>query len=52
MSGLCKGRTRYRPRIPVSEHWLQWIVAYLIVIAILFIGAGVQEYLAWRKEQK
>ena len=36
----------------MSQHWLQWIAAYLIVIALLTIGVAIQEFLDWRKERR
>jgi hypothetical protein len=33
----------------MMAHWLQWIAAWLVVVAVLVVGAGVQEYLIWRK---
>ena len=32
--------------------WLDWIAAFLIVIGILIIAAGVQQWWEWRKEDR
>jgi hypothetical protein len=29
--------------------WLAWVQAFLIVVAVLMVGAAVHEYLQWRK---
>lgn len=29
--------------------WLQWIAAFLIVIGILMIAVGIEEWWRWRK---
>lgn len=29
--------------------WLQWLAAFLIVIGILMVACGVQEFLIWRR---
>jgi hypothetical protein len=28
---------------------LHWVAAFLVVIAILMVGTGIQEWLEWRK---
>lgn len=30
--------------------WVEWLAAFLIVLAVLAIGACIQEWLTWRKE--
>jgi hypothetical protein len=34
------------------NNWIEWLAAFLIVLAILSIGAAVQEYLECRKENR
>lgn len=29
--------------------WLHWIAAFLIVVAILMVGVGIQEWWEWRR---
>lgn len=29
--------------------WLHWIAAFLIVIGILMVAVGVQEFIEWRR---
>lgn len=36
----------------LTEHWLQWLIAYLIVLALLSIGAALHERHQWRKETR
>ena len=31
------------------DNWIKWLAAFLIVLAILAIGAAVQEWWTWRK---
>jgi uncharacterized membrane protein YidH (DUF202 family) len=33
-------------------HWLHWIASFLIVIGILSVAAGVQQWWEWRKENR
>jgi hypothetical protein len=33
-------------------HWLYWLAAFLIVLAILAIAACLQEWMLWRKEER
>jgi uncharacterized membrane protein YidH (DUF202 family) len=33
-------------------HWLQWLTAFLIVVAILAVAAGVSEWWKWHKEKR
>lgn len=34
------------------HHWLVWLAAFLIVLGILTIGVGIQQWWEWRKENK
>lgn len=34
------------------RYWLYWIASFLIVVAILSIGAFIQEWWTWRRETK
>ncbi len=34
------------------DFWLVWFQAFLIVIAVLMVGAAIHEYLIWKKESK
>lgn len=34
------------------RYWLYWAAAFLIVIAILSVGAGLHEYFQWKKDGK
>lgn len=35
-----------------AHHWLYWIAAFVIVLAVLVVATAVQEALAWRKENR
>lgn len=32
-----------------AAWWLQWLAAFMAVLAVLTIGVAIQEYLDWRK---
>lgn len=34
---------------PNLQFWLQWLGAFLIVCALLAIGAAIQEYRLWKR---
>jgi hypothetical protein len=34
------------------HHWLAFIQAFFIVIAILMVGVAVHEYWLWKKDSK
>jgi hypothetical protein len=36
----------------MSDYWLTYVAAFLIVIGVLMIGAAVQEYIEWRKDRR
>jgi hypothetical protein len=34
------------------SDWVAWLAAFMIVLAILTIAAGVQEWLEWRRGRR
>jgi uncharacterized membrane protein YhaH (DUF805 family) len=35
-----------------GDYWLYWILAFAVVVAILAIGAAVQEWWLWRRDRR
>jgi len=36
---------------PNLQFWLQWLEAFLIVVAVLMIGSAIHEYIQWRRDR-
>lgn len=35
-----------------SLYWLQWVVVFLGVVAVLAVGVAIEEWWIWRKEKR
>lgn len=38
--------------MPDLRYWLAFVVAFLVVVAVLTIGAAIHEYWLWKKDSK